>query len=140
MDRRGFTVVELVAVIGIIGILTAIFVPAITASLNNSNLDIAARQLEADLRWMQQLAVNSGGDNLPDIQFYNAPPYKYYISINSKVIKSVFLPANVRFNKPPPQIFWGINGYLNGGNTIALQSGVSIRYVAIDFAGRIRVY
>ncbi|MFO0977905.1 MAG: prepilin-type N-terminal cleavage/methylation domain-containing protein [Planctomycetaceae bacterium] len=55
--RRGVTMIELVMVVLVIGILTALAAPKISTSLDTRSVDAAASLLQAELKGAQQLAL-----------------------------------------------------------------------------------
>lgn len=56
-NRCGLTLIELVMVVLIIGILTAVSAPRISASLDTRSVDAATSLLQAELKGAQQLAI-----------------------------------------------------------------------------------
>jgi general secretion pathway protein H len=58
---KGFTLIELILVLVIIGFLTALVAPAIT-SLTGLKLKTTARRMAAGLRYARSQAVTTGGD------------------------------------------------------------------------------
>jgi Tfp pilus assembly protein FimT len=58
--RRGYTLVELVVVVGIIIVMTIAALPFFTAMMRNSQLDAAARQLAGNVREARGLAIQTG--------------------------------------------------------------------------------
>jgi prepilin-type N-terminal cleavage/methylation domain-containing protein len=56
--RRGFTAIELVIAVLIIGILAATAAPRVAGALRLSRLDAAARRIQADLTWARQSAIS----------------------------------------------------------------------------------
>lgn len=59
-NKQGFTLIELALTMSIIGILSAVAVPAIGRLLQASSLDAAARMVQNDIRYAQMLAQTTG--------------------------------------------------------------------------------
>lgn len=59
MKKTGFTLVEILFAIGIIGMTTAIGIPFYQSTIKNLNLSSTARSVASDLRYAQQLAVTT---------------------------------------------------------------------------------
>ena len=143
-NQNGFTLIEMMMVIVIIAIVAALAVPKLGDTMARRDIDNAARQLAADLRWMQQLTVNSGGGAIPQMIFVPVEPYQYYVIVSSYSVKTVKLPTSVLVANP--SVSFNINGLPVSpnilGTTITLYStkvaGLS-KQVIIDSMGRIRI-
>lgn len=59
-DNRGFTLIELMVVIAILGILIAIMVPNYTAYLARTRLKTSCREMSAMLQYAREQAIGSG--------------------------------------------------------------------------------
>lgn len=59
-NRRGFTLIETVVLVGIFGIMTAISIPAISNYLRTNRLDTSTSQLAADLNISRTTSISSG--------------------------------------------------------------------------------
>lgn len=57
--KNGFTLIEIIVVLSVLGILAALYT-ASTGNLSDVSIDTASRRLQSDLRYVQQLATNSG--------------------------------------------------------------------------------
>jgi len=59
-EPRGYTLIELVVVVGILIVLTLAALPFFSAMMRSSQLDAAARQLAGDVREARALATQTG--------------------------------------------------------------------------------
>lgn len=142
--QSGFTCIEMLMVIAIVALVAALATPKLGDSVARRELDSAARQLAADLRWMQQLTVNSGSEAIPRMVFASAEPYQYSVMVSSHSVKFVRLPVSVSVVNAV--VSFNVNGLPllphGMGTTIRLNSrqitGLS-KQVIIDSVGRIRI-
>lgn len=62
MNQRGYSLVELVIVIAVIGIIAAMALPKIGDWQSGQALQVTARELAAEIRHLSQSAVNAGSE------------------------------------------------------------------------------
>jgi len=143
MRQRGVTLIELVICIGLISMIASMAVLTLGQSLAKQELDSASRQLVADIRWLQQLSINSGGGTvIYRLLFNNSVPYGYYVIANTQVIKKITLPVSIRLAGNYVPIDFGLSGAPTGAQTISLQSTkLKIwKYVVLaPVTGRVRI-
>lgn len=73
MTKKGFTLMEILIALVIILVLLAIGIPQYRNMKANTELNLAADQLAADLRYTRQTAVSQGSSSIN----LNAPPADY---------------------------------------------------------------
>lgn len=138
--QRGFTLIELLAVILIFITVAAIAVPKIGDWLADADLDIAARELTADIRLLQQMTVNSGG-TIPVMKFHQAAPYGYYTMLSPDGNKPArTFPSTVKMGRAADLSF-SVNGFPTSPRTINIMKAdnSAVRSVIIDAVGRVRI-
>jgi prepilin-type N-terminal cleavage/methylation domain-containing protein len=62
IERRGYTLVEIIVVVGILIVLAAIGLPLFSVMMQSSRLDAATRQIAGDLREARSRATQTGWD------------------------------------------------------------------------------
>lgn len=143
MKQRGVTFLELVICIGILGIIGSSTMLLLGQALRKQELTNASMLLVSDLRWLQQLSMNSGGELAYLLRFNEATPSGYCITANTKVIKTMIFPPSIRLYVPYSMISFAPSGApLTGAQTISLQSGTESiwKYVILaPVTGRLRI-
>lgn len=142
--QRGFSMVELLAVVSIFAIVAALAVPRLGNSVALQELEDAAQQLAADIRWTQQKVVNSEPAPAIEIVFVNAKPFGYRIVQGTKVIRKHTFPGSVELTGNPANVGFRLNGMPTSSAdlTFYLKSKAAggQRKVIIAFStGRVRV-
>ena len=142
--KNGFTLLEILIVAAVLAIAASLLAPKLGDSVARYELDNAARQLMADLRWMQQMTINSGGQVAPQMTFASGAPYHYAVTVSAWSKKTVPLPRSVAV----------VNSYItfdaDGLPGLPYKLGTSIilnstkipalsRKVIIDSKGRVRM-
>jgi len=148
---RGFTLVELMVVVTLLGIVSAAAVPCFRTVLARYELAAAARQLAGDIRECEQLArgwrAEGGKEELDHFEVrFNSSADSYSFGLTSEKFKTVKLPAGVELvytNFPSNILILNLKGTPKGnGGTVSLRSRVTGDYLYVVVAvlsGRVRV-
>jgi len=137
--ERGFTLLEMLVVLVILSLMTAILVPMAAARIRQARLRAAVNQLTLDLRAARWTAV-AGGDSVemelipfdgcvsPD-EFGNPvdcdPSDLYeYVDVHGRT-RHVSMPKQVHIVSASSPIEFKSNGSVTGGATIVVESEVN---------------
>lgn len=106
-DTRGFSLLELMVVVGVFGVLVAISIPAISGSLRTARLEGAANTLAADLRYARSLAT---AERRTIQVTFSANAYSLQRVSPSAVVRTRTLPRGVGFASSSTATFyaWGL--------------------------------
>ncbi|WP_338826621.1 pilus assembly FimT family protein [Neomoorella thermoacetica] len=151
----GFTIVELVIVMAIMFVATAIAIPNMRSVYSRYVLYTVAREMAENIRFCQQKAVSVGEEGTtPYDVYFNIIYDKYEIRYNKKTLKTVELPRWVDLvgtNFPQNGGYFERNVVVpfnqtgkpvGGGGTIFLKDRVSQKYFYVivnPITGLVRV-
>jgi type IV fimbrial biogenesis protein FimT len=141
--RRAFTLVELVVVVLLMGILTAVAAPRFNAALSRSRVEAACQRIKTDLAWARQTALTKSATQ--SVQFFTSPARytvtgvadldrqanAYSVALDDATYRSSIQSATlgadaiVQFNR---------YGQPDSGGTITVRSGSVTRTVTVDAA------
>ena len=138
MQRRAFTLVELILVAAIIAVISGIAIPRYSASLSNFRARTAARRLVADIALAQSQARASSAKK--EIEFTQTGyTIKGIAGLDGKATYSVAFAedpyhARIKLSFTPESSVLTFDGYgwPDRGGTIQVSSGSSVREITID--------
>ena len=140
--KKAFTLLEVMIVLGAIGIMTALMLVAISSSRHKTELEVAANQVSASLREAQNYALTgkmNQGDSCIDYVFTgttNPSNYRirgYPVSCNFNMLQ--MLSGGVVFQGSPMIRFSAPHGDVTGDTAIILQKSGDTIYVCINSVG-----
>ena len=139
--RRGFVLIEVLLAICIMGVLGSLAFSRLSSSVDQQELDGAARRMAAELRYLQQVTLNEDGSRDSYRMVFNAD--RYYIANGYTIEKVIILPVSVRiYGSPSTVAFSRITGGMAVGQSIQLQSKTlkkSLYVILYPNRGRVRI-
>jgi type IV fimbrial biogenesis protein FimT len=136
MKRNGFTLIELMVVVIIIGILGGLTVPSLVRNLPLRRLKDARAQMVGDLNLIRQLSMSR--DLHYGLGVINSRQYRIFIDTSTpkngtydsgeNIVKTTTLPASVSFNSTTFTIGFNPSGMVNNSSInpliISLANGM----------------
>lgn len=146
-QKPGITLIELLTVIGIIGILTAVAVPTISTYLPGIQLNGSARVLSSNLREAQERTITEQKQYLIRFSTNTSPKYYELIRINNGIedapIKKINLPYNENIILADTitnnQIVFSIDGGPSSNGQITLNMNGANKIVNITPSGFVKI-
>jgi len=147
--RAGFTVIELLAVVAIMGVLALIAVPRVSSALVNAQLQSTVRQLASDAHFVRQLAIMRGATTRMDFLRLSGHPHQ--VRVFNELAQEMHqyrrvLPAGISFMTPDENFAFNYlgepvvfnNPTANSTIWIQASNGRSM-YLILSLGGRIRI-
>jgi prepilin-type N-terminal cleavage/methylation domain-containing protein len=137
-DKPGFTVLELIVTLGILGTLFAIAIPSFQSWLPTLRLTAAARQVAMELQQARMKAVNQ--NTTFQVQF-DAGSYAFAVQKCAPTCNDtgyVFLPDGITVTTAATPQFLP-RGTANAASTITLTNGTSTVQVQVLAVGRVKI-
>ncbi len=139
----GFTLVELIVVIAILGILVSVAAPSFTRTIEKQHIVGAGEAVLLDLRWARSESIKR--NTLVTVTFTDgsASAWQYAISPATKTVNSAIIndfddvALSQNFNSNT-LVFNPVRGTANAG-TIILTSPNYTSNIVVSFLGRVRL-
>lgn len=146
-NRTAFSLIEIVTVVLIIGIISAVAVPKVYDSMNSYHLTLAADTIIADLKYARQEArsrsqsisiifdLTNDSYTISDVSSRNHPGQSYVVNLQDSKT-----PADITDVKNGPVIVFNQYGIPGGDHEIDLVVGNDDITIAIDeHSGRVSI-
>jgi prepilin-type N-terminal cleavage/methylation domain-containing protein len=137
-DEFGFTLIEMMAAIGVAGILMAIAIPFFTKTLPGLRLTDATRQVATDL---QQVRMRAIAQSIPHQISFSTTTYIIQ-SCNGSCVNvggNVALPEGISVTPPSTAPQFQPRGTVTAAATIKLSNGTTNKWVCVKIIGRVNV-
>jgi prepilin-type N-terminal cleavage/methylation domain-containing protein len=134
--QAGLTVIELMAAIGIIGILVAVATPSLLSTLPGLRLNDAARQVATDLQMARMRAIAQNSSNTIT---FNTSTGTYTFTLGNESIDIDQLYPGITFSSVPANPVFTSRGTASTTATITLSNGNATKQVEVTSVGRVRI-
>jgi prepilin-type N-terminal cleavage/methylation domain-containing protein len=135
-EPKGFTMIELMAAIGVAGILMAIAIPRLLSVLPGLRLNDAARQVATDLHLARMRAIAQNNSNTVT---FNSSTGIYTFTLGNESIDIDQLYQGITFSAVTANPVFTSRGTASTVATITLSNGSATKQVEVTAAGRVRI-
>ena len=135
-NSAGFTLIEMMATIGVAAILMAIAIPQFLSALPGLRLNDAARQVATDLQLARMRAISQNNSNTVT---FNTSTGVYSFSLGSESYDIDQLYPGIALTAPTANPVFTSRGTASTPATITLSNGTAIRQVEVTPVGRVRI-
>lgn len=136
LNKKGFTLVELLVVIVIIGILAAVIIPNVANNIEKANKSAAEQDAAAAYKEVFSALDLAKGDVAPENFFYITANYVVYVkngavkdSVKKSNVANTKLTVSAEETKPEAlNYFMGENAALTKGDVVVDASAAEVKY------------
>jgi prepilin-type N-terminal cleavage/methylation domain-containing protein len=141
--QTGFTLIEMMAVIGVIAVLLAVALPNLLAILNGLRLSDGTRQLASELQLARMKAISQHAKYRISFGSYPATTYsleKHDGTAFALEFGPVALPEGVTVTTVSPSVSeFQSGGTVNTTSTITLSNGSASKQIEVNLIGRVKI-
>lgn len=138
IDQHGFTLMELMACLGVAGLLMVIAIPAFRNTLPSLRLNDAARQIATEL---QQVRMKAIAQSIPHQINFSTTTYVVQ-RCNGTCANdggNMTIPEGITITPPGTSPQFQTRGTVPAATTIRLSNGTVNKWVCVTVIGRIKI-
>ena len=140
-SRAGFTLLDLVITVMIMGVLASVAAPKFAAALHRSRVDAAAKRIKVDLRYARQRAISDSTSiaitftpgtasySIPNLADLDRPGQTYAVSLDAAPYQVTLVSADLGGDT---SVQFDHFGKPDSGGTITVASGSYQQTVTLD--------